>query len=306
MRDQAGSLLAAIGLTIVAILLPGCANTSSVDPPPTAAEVLGASKPEDWRRLEQDRLLYLELPAGRVVFELAPQFAPRHIENLRKLVGQKYFDGLAIIRSQDNYVVQWGDPAGDGDGARSLGEAAASLQPEFFRVADGLDFVPLQSRDAYAEEVGFVDGFPAGRESERAWLAHCYGMLGVGRGNAPESGNAAELYVVTGHAPRHLDRNVTLIGRTVAGIELLSALPRGKGALGFYESEDEYLPIVSMRFGSDLADSNRLEFEALRTDTRTFTEFVEARRTRREEWFVDPAGHIELCNVPLPVRSIAK
>ncbi len=282
------------------------ASLLHADEPLTMAAVLESSKPADWRQLDQDRLLYLKLPAGQVVFELAPQFAPRHIDNLRKLVRQRYFDGLAIIRSQDNYVVQWGDPAGGEEGARPFGDAATSLQPEFYRKAEGLEFTPLNSRDVYAEEVGFVAGFPVGRDSRGAWLAHCYGMLGVGRANEPESGSAAELYVVTGHAPRHLDRNVTLIGRTVSGIELLSALPRGTGALGFYDSADEFMPIVSIRFGSDLADSDRSELEALRTDTATFDKFVEARRTRREEWFVDPAGRVELCNVPLPIRPVKK
>jgi peptidylprolyl isomerase len=291
---------------IAALSMLLCASLLYADEPLTMAAVLESSKPADWRRLDQDRLLYLQLPAGRVVFELAPQFAPRHIENLRKLVRQKYFDGLAIIRSQDNYVVQWADPASGEEGARPFGDAATSLQPEFYRKAEGLDFIRLDSRDAYAEEVGFVAGFPVGRDARGAWLAHCYGMFGVGRDNKPESGSAAELYVVTGHAPRHLDRNVTLIGRTVSGIELLSALPRGTGALGFYESEDDFVPIVSVQFGSDLASSDRMELEALRTDTATFERFVEARRTRREEWFVDPAGHVELCNVPLPVRPVAK
>ncbi|HSD68486.1 MAG TPA: peptidylprolyl isomerase [Woeseiaceae bacterium] len=293
-------------LAFALLMILSCLSPLRADQPLTVAEVLESSKAEDWRPLEQDRLLYLELPVGQVVFELAPQFAPRHIENLRKLVRQKYFDGLAIIRSQDNYVVQWGDPAGGGEGARPFGDAATSLQPEFYRKAEGLDFVPLDSNDAYSAEVGFAGGFPVGRDGQRAWLAHCYGMLGVGRANEPESGSAAELYVVTGHAPRHLDRNVTLIGRTVAGIERLSALPRGTGALGFYESEDQYMPIASMRFGTELDDSARVELEALRTDTQTFEKFVEARRTRREEWFVDPAGHVELCNVPLPVRPVNK
>jgi peptidylprolyl isomerase len=294
-------------LCLVAVLpILSCPSLLHADEPLTMSAVLESSKPADWRPLEQDRLLYLTLPAGQVVFELAPQFAPRHIENLRKLIRQKYFDGLAIIRSQDNYVVQWGDPASGEEGARPFGDAAASLQPEFYRKAEGLGFTPLESRDAYTDEVGFVAGFPAGRDTRGAWLAHCYGMLGVGRGNEAESGNAAELYVVTGHAPRHLDRNVTLIGRTVSGIELLSALPRGTGALGFYKSEDEFMPIVSVRFGSELASADRVELEALRTDTETFGKFVEARRTRREEWFVDPAGHVELCNVPLPVRTVEK
>jgi peptidylprolyl isomerase len=251
-------------------------------------------------------MLYLRLESGEVVFELAPRFAPRHIGNLRKLVSQKYFDGLAIIRSQDNYVVQWGDPNSCEEGMRSLGTAAPSLEPEFFRLADGLAFNALDSRDAYSDEVGFVDGFPVGRDGRRACLTHCYGMLGVGRADEPESGNAAELYVVTGHAPRHLDRNVTLIGRAVSGIQFLSSLPRGTGPLGFYERDDEYVRIQSIRFGSDPENENRLGLEALRTDTATFQKYVDARRNRHEKWFVDPTGRIELCNVPLPVRPVAR
>ncbi len=71
---------------------------------------------------------------------------------------------------------------------------------------------------------------------ELAWLTHCYGMVGVGRGDALDSGNGAEIYVVIGHSPRHLDRNVTLVGRVLQGMDLLSVLPRGKAALGFYEA----------------------------------------------------------------------
>ena len=271
---------------------------------PTMSAVLDASQRSDWREPDADELLYLELETGRVVFLLTPLFAPKHIDNLRKLVAGRYFDGLAIIRSQDNYVVQWGDPAAGTDDERSLGTASERLEPEFYRAADGLDFTLLESRDAYAGEVGFVDGFPAGRDGAagRAWLTHCYGMLGVGRATSPRSGNGAELYVVTGHAPRHLDRNVTLVGRVVHGMERLSTLPRGTGALGFYESAEEHVPIESVRFGSDLPETERLPIEILRTDTATFARLVEARRHRVEEWFVDPADAIGVCNVPLPVR----
>ncbi|MEQ9562141.1 MAG: peptidylprolyl isomerase [Woeseiaceae bacterium] len=291
------------GFAILAWL--GSVPSLADETPLTMASVLETSTPSDWRRLEQDRLLYLSLDSGDVVFELAPQFAPAHIANLRKLVSQKYFDGLAIIRSQDNYVVQWGDPDSGETGSRSFGEAARSLAPEFYRPSKGLDFTALDSRDAYADEVGFVDGFPAGRDGRGTWLAHCYGMLGVGRDNDPDSGSAAELYVVTGHAPRHLDRNVTLIGRVVAGVQHLSSLPRGTGPLGFYEDPAEYVHIESIRFGTGLDSNEQLQLEALRTDTETFARFVEARRNRLEPWFVDPAGHVGLCNVPLPVRPVS-
>ena len=77
---------------------------------PSYSDLLAAAKPSDWRAVDAENTLYLELPTGRVVIELAPAFAPRHAENIKALVREKYFDGLFVIRSHDNYVAQWGDP----------------------------------------------------------------------------------------------------------------------------------------------------------------------------------------------------
>ncbi len=157
----------------------------------------------------------------------------------------------------------------------------------------------------YAPEVGHSAGFPAARDPKAgtAWLAHCYGALGVARGNTADSGGGTSLYVVIGHAPRQLDRNITLVGRVVQGMDLLSAPPRGTGPLGFYGKPAQYVPIRRMRVAADVPERERTQLELLRTDTPTFTAFADARRNRREEWFLDPVGHIELCNVPLPVRE---
>jgi peptidylprolyl isomerase len=280
--------------------------SAAAQEPPTMGSVLEASTASDWRQADPANTLYMQLDNGRVVFELAPRFAPEHVANIRKLVNNRYYDGIAITRSQDNYVVQWGDPNAGKEDARSLGDAAEMLDGEFFRDAADLAFTKIDSRDAYANEVGFSGGFPAGRDHAegRAWLTHCYGMLGVGRANSSRSGNGAELYVVTGHAPRHLDRNVTLIGRVIDGIEHLTALGRGTGPLGFYADASNHVPIQSIRFGSDLPQAERLAVELLRTDTATFERLIEARRHRTEAWFVDPADHIGICNVPLPVRPL--
>lgn len=295
-----GSWLASA--TVALLAMQGAhAAEQGVSKGPTMADVLAATKPGDWRPLDPARTLYLELAAGRVVIELAPEFAPRHVANLRTLVGQRFFDGLAIVRSHDNYVVQWGDP----EGKRALGAAAKRVPAEFDRAADGLPFTRLPDGDVYAPEVGWSAGFPVARDpaAGRAWLAHCYGMVGVGRDVGADTGNAAELYVVIGHAPRHLDRNVTLIGRVVQGIERLSALPRGTGPLGFYEQENQRVPIRSMRFASDLAASDHTNLEVLRTDTPAFTALVETRRNRLDAFFERPAGRVDLCNVPIVVRT---
>jgi peptidylprolyl isomerase len=267
----------------------------------TMADVIAASKPADWRPLDPGNTLYVEFDAGRVIIDLSPDFAPQTIANVKTLVREKYFDGLFFIRAQDNYVVQWGDP----DSKRPLGTASKTIPAEFTRAAKDLAFVPLKNADAYAPEVGFVNGFPAARDkkADRAWLTHCYGMVGVGRDNEADTASGKEIYVVIGHAPRHLDGNVPLIGRVVRAIELLSVLPRGKGALGFYERPGERTPLRSVRLAADVPEAERTNLEVLRTDTPTFTDLVESRRNRTEEWFKVPAGHIDVCNVPIPVRE---
>jgi len=88
----------------------------------------------------------------------------------------------------------------------------------------------------------------------------------------------------------------------VQGIELLSVLPRGTGPLGFYEKPEQYVPIVSVKLASQVPAAERTALQLLRTDSKTFDTVVESRRNRRDEWYKRPAGHIDLCNVPLPVR----
>jgi peptidylprolyl isomerase len=275
----------------------------------TMADLLAASKPGDWRALDPENTLYVELTSGRVVIELAPAFAPAHVANVKALAREHYYDGLAIVRVQDNYVVQWADPEADKPAlARKIQNAKRTLPGEFDHSIDpSLSFNRLPDGDVYAPEVGFSNGFPAARDpkSNKMWLVHCYGMVGAGRDVAPDSGGGTELYVVIGQAPRHLDRNVTLFGRVVQGIELLSALPRGTGALGFYQKPEQRAPIKSIRVAADVPVAERTALEVLRTDTPLFQDLIESRRNRHEEWFHFQAGHIELCSVPVPVRAAA-
>jgi peptidylprolyl isomerase len=295
-----------LGFLAAGILAAACttADPSASRPAqvPSLGEIVDQSPDSDWRAVDPEHTLYLELPAGRVIIELAPGFAPSHVANIRALARARYFDGAAIVRSQDNYVVQWGRDEGD---ATPFGEAHRSLQPEFDRPRRGVAAIRLRDPDSYAREVGFADGFPVASNGSRIWLAHCYGMVGAGRGDTADSGSGAELYVVIGHAPRHLDRNVTLVGRVLQGMELLSTMPRGTGPLGFYETPEERTIIGSARFGSELPEGERVNLETLRTDSATFSAVIESRRTRRESWFLEPTGRISLCNVPLPVRARA-
>src|ERR1700722_13828291 len=153
-------------------------------PAPIMADVLAPSPPADWRPLDPENTLYMELDRGRVVIELAPQFAPNHVANVKALVREKYYDGLAIVRVQDNYVVQWADPDADKpELARKIEHAHKTLPAEFERAFDPkIPFTPLPDKDTYAPEVGFSGGFPVARDKRngRMWLVHTYGMVGAG------------------------------------------------------------------------------------------------------------------------------
>jgi peptidylprolyl isomerase len=278
---------------------------TSAQTPPTTAEVLANAPADAWRSPDPAHTLYLELPAGRVVIELAPDFAPAHAQNIGTLAHNGYWDGLSILRSQDNYVVQWGDANAGSDQARPLAPAKSKLPAEFDRSSDGLPFTALSDGDIYAPQVGWSQGFPVGHDpaTGRIWLTHCYGMVGAGRDAAADSSNGAELYVVIGHAPRHLDRNITVVGRVLDGMQWLSTLPRGTGALGFYQQPGQRLAIPRLRLASDVPAAERSTLQVMRTDSASFAQLIEARRNRREDWFISPVGHVELCNVPIPVRA---
>jgi len=231
-RKEEALTLKCFGFGVVALLvcasLLASAEEATRHKAPIMAEVLAASSPGDWRALDPENTLYVEFANGRVVIELAPAFAPKHVANVKALARERYTGKL--------------------------------------------------------------------------WLVHCYGMVGAGRDNAPDSGGGTELYVVIGQAPRHLDRNVTLLGRVVQGMELLSALPRGTGAMGFYEKPEQRLPIKSIRVAADVPEEERSDVEIMRTDTATFRDLIESRRNRREDWFQVQAGHVEIGNVPVPAR----
>lgn len=277
--------------------------------------------------------------ARRVVVQLMPPpFSQGWIGNIRKLAAAKFWDGTSINRVQDNYVVQWGDAGYDNP---ESGQTEQKALPEGLEVVPESDYSetvryitidgktgsrePLvrtfSNQDAYTPETGYFSGWRiamnnqiVGKEANRikfnqtdmdtAWPIHCYGAVGVGRNLSPNTGSGAELYTVIGHAPRHLDRNIAVVGRVIEGIEHLSSLPRGKGQLGFYADASKRVPIQSIRLGNALEEFPQPVFEYLSTDSKAFAQYADARANRRDPFFIKPAGGADICNIPVPVRRV--
>jgi hypothetical protein len=224
---------AAFALAAGSVLFGFGAMSAANGKPVTVSDLLAGSPATDWRTPNPDDILYLELPRGRVVIELASRVAPSHVANVKRLVRARYFDGLAIIRVQDNYVVQWDDA----DHRRPI---PVGVRPSVELIADARAasrFEPLPDRDLYAAEVGFLDGFPAARDpaTHTAW--------------------------------------------------------------------EPPVSIASLRLASDVPAAERTPIEVLRTESATFRAVLAQRRDRHEPWFKFNPGHIDLCNVPLPVRT---
>jgi len=286
----------------VSLVISAFANTGLAASP---AQVLAATTAADWRTPAPDQTLLMELVGGRkVVIELATPFAPRHANRIATLTRAHWYDGLAIVRVQDNYVTQWGDA----DGTHPLPTGITKmLAAEFSQptMPAGVTFRKLPDRDAYAEQVGFAAGWPVAMDKANGpvWMTHCYGMVGAGRDAEADSGGAGELYAVIGHSPRHLDLNITLVGRVLMGMEHLAALHRGTEALGFYKNAAARTGIVSARMLDELPAEQRPAVEVLRTESGAYAVWLEARRNRKDDWYLHGAGHIDLCNALPPVRT---
>ena len=278
---------------------------------PAPSEIVAAAKADDWVAIAPSDILVMDLAPDskgkqrRVVIQLMPApFSQGWVSNIRKLAAAHWWDGTSINRVQDSYVVQWGDATEK----KALPDGLAVVDAKNYVTPDWptKDWILARADgrpDAYAGAHGFYLGWPLAQGREGLWPVHCYGMVGVGRNLSPDTGSGAELYTVIGHAPRHLDRNIALVGRVIEGIEHMSSLPRGTGALGFYEKEEDRVPILSVRIGNEAKDVPA--FEYLSTDSDSFAAYADARANRRDAFFNIPAGGADICNIPVPIRRKA-
>ncbi len=76
-----------------------------------------------------ENTLYLQLKSGRVVIALRPDVAPKHVERIKALTRQGFYNGLKFHRVIEGFMAQTGDPRGDGTGGSSLPNVPAEFNP---------------------------------------------------------------------------------------------------------------------------------------------------------------------------------
>lgn len=256
----------------------------------------------EWRDVDGDNLVVMDMAHGRVLIELSSQFAPRHAERFRALVRSKFYDGKSFYRVIDGFVAQGG--IGEGDD-KKLPDWPA-LKAEFDRnIGIDVDFVALGSPDLFADKVGHVDGFPVGqsRKDKRMWLLHCPGALAMARDNDPDTGGT-EFYIPIGHAPRRLDRNLTVFGRVLDGMQYLQKLNRGdpKVESGVIQDAARRDAIVKVQMAADMAEAERPRVQVMDPTSKAFSEFKEQRRNPAPEFYKKVSPNLDICAFNAPLR----
>ncbi|MBS0273770.1 MAG: peptidylprolyl isomerase [Proteobacteria bacterium] len=298
---------------VVALLASTAVNASwaAGAPKPSAA----ASDSQTWRDVSPDNLALIETKYGTVAVELAPEFAPRHVARVRKLLRAHFYDGLTFYRVIDGFVAQGG---ADQDTSAT---ADAPVNPEILKkwprmkaefdttLPQSAVFIPLGNPDLVAPEVGFVNGFPAGRDPKdgKAWIVQCPGVFAFARDNAEDTATT-EFYIVIGEAPRRLDRNLTAFGRVLSGMQYLQKLNRGNPDVdsGVIQDVSQRDPILHMTLASDLPEKERPHYQVMRTGSAAFAKLLDGKRRPAPEFYHRPEGfpNLDICGVSAPVRKL--
>jgi peptidylprolyl isomerase len=272
----------------------------------TPGAVVGAAGTDEWRALDPENTLYIELASGTVVAEMRPELAPLHVANTRQLVRQGVFDGSQFYRVIDAFVAQGGPLFADEAEQPELAAGAWGVPAEFTsKQALPAAYLPFNGADGYADETGFLHSQAVGRDldSGESWLLHCHGALAMGRSNDLNSG-ATALYVVNGPAQRYLDRNTTVFGRVIAGMEHIQALQRSASLQGPNELNGVN-EIIRIRLAADMPAAEQMPLVVLDSASASFKQMLAARQNRTGDWFVYQHDHIDTCAVPIPVKLLS-
>lgn len=297
-------LLSSLALSLSAGL-PGLAETA-------------APEETSWRPVDPENLILLDLGQNGVIFiELFPETAPENVKAVREAVRSGYYNGEYFYRVVENHVAQAGK-----EFDQLLADYPA-LPLEAEREADLAGFDDLGNGDLFSPTVGHRNGLPVGRLHAQEWPLNCPGVVGIARDDGPDTGRT-ELYIPL-QPRRYLDRNYTIVGRVIDGMDVVNRLQRvdpftreetealfGDDAPLAYQIQQfrasELNPnmIIAAHVAADLPADGRPAFEVMRTPSAEWDALKESKRdySSISAFVIEPPKVLDICSLPVPSRPI--
>ena len=162
----------------------------------------------------KENIMILKLKDGEVVIELFDEIAPKHVERFKLLVKEKKYDGVVFHRVIQGFMAQTGDVEYGNSNSESF---------DLRRAGTGGSKYP----DLKAE-------FSA--------LPHAKGTLSLARSAHPDSANS-QFFICLESAP-HLDRNYTVFGKVIEGMEFVDLIKKGEGSNGQVSKPDKIISLA--------------------------------------------------------------
>lgn len=251
-----------------------------------------APDPRNWRQVDPEHTLYIDTVHGRIVIEMYPEIAPRHVERIEALTRANYYNGLLFHRVVDGFMAQTGDPLGTGEGASSLPDLR-----EEFRFRRGPDMPFVEAANQGGARVGFYKALPIESQPDAqmavtadgrvaANARHCPGVVSMARSDNPNSANSQ--FFIMRAANSDLDKRYSIFGRVVWGQDAVMQLAVGNPP----PNPDRMLAV---RIAADVPENERAPIYVLRTDGPAFRDLIE--ETRR-----DRGADFSVCDVQIPAR----
>jgi peptidylprolyl isomerase len=257
---------------------------------------------QEWRTPVAEDLIYLQLETGTVVIELAAFMAPKHVARFKNLVAEGFYDGLDFYRVIDGFVAQAGDFS-----ETKPSENKAKLNAEFSRpTPEKSDFMLIQSPDFIAPQTGYLRGFAAGSDpdAKQEWLLHCPGAVAFAR-DVDANSAATEFYIVIGQATRHLDRNMSTIGRVIYGMPAIQSLNRANmnNTSGVIEDADKRGKIIWAKRAKDVSTENQLKIQIQHQNSEQVKQRLNnAKKLDNEFFHFKGNGNLDVCYYQLKTR----
>lgn len=245
------------------------------------------------RQVEAERLLVIDTNKGRILVEMNPDIAPLHVERIRRLAGEGFYDNVKWHRVIDGFMAQTGDPTATGEGSSPYENLKAELT---FRRSEGSTFTTVAQ--PMGLQVGFMDTVPVHSQSDHymarspdgrvsAWGTYCPGVAGMARGDEENSANN-QFFLMRSAYPS-LDKRYSIWGRVVAGQDVVDSLKDSPLPSGMVDGPDVMLRV---RTGDQLRPDERLNVRVSDTRSSQFAQEVAAVRVAR-------GADFSVCDVPI-------